>query len=379
MLVEFGAKNFFSFKEGFSVSFKLGSSCPEHISNGNEISNVMCIKGANGSGKTNVLKAINFIFGFCKDSFNSKPEVKIGFDSFFNNEDVSDFYVKFYIENTLYTYEATLTEGKIISETLFRKEKREVKVFERNENIISNVIREFDAIKSIPKLRSNASLISTAHQFQINCLEPIYDFFSDAISNVFYFGMNDSIEIKKLTKFMHEHSDYYEFVKATVKKFDPGLHDLYLHESEAGDGEKTYTPWFVFKIDNNIKILSYSMQSSGTQSLYKQLCGYKTVLDNGALMIMDEFDINLHPHILPHLLDFFINPETNPNNAQIIFTTHNTEILDFLGRHRTCLVNKDNNESYLYRLDDIPGDILRNDRAISPAYNLGKIGGVPKI
>jgi hypothetical protein len=43
------------------------------------------------------------------------------------------------------------------------------------------------------------------------------------------------------------------------------------------------------------------------------------------------------------------------------------------------LVNKEDNESFAYRLDEIPGDILRNDRPILPAYNDGKIGGIPKL
>ncbi len=94
---------------------------------------------------------------------------------------------------------------------------------------------------------------------------------------------------------------------------------------------------------------------------------------------MDEFDINLHPHILPMLLNYFTDPKSNTINAQLIFTTHNTSILNEMGKYRTFLVNKDDNESFGYRLDEIPGDLLRNDRDISPIYNAGKIGGVPKL
>jgi hypothetical protein len=53
--------------------------------------------------------------------------------------------------------------------------------------------------------------------------------------------------------------------------------------------------------------------------------------------------------------------------------------MDTLGKYRTFLVNKENNESFGYRLDEIPGDMLRNDRLISPIYNEGKIGGIPKL
>ncbi|EJL6274821.1 hypothetical protein NMR36_002930, partial [Vibrio cholerae] len=57
-------------------------------------------------------------------------------------------------------------------------------------------------------------------------------------------------------------------------------------------------------------------------------------------------------------------------------TAHNTEVMDALGRYRTILVNKEGNESYCYRLDEV--SMLRNDRPISPLYKKGKIGGVPK-
>ncbi|RLO37994.1 abortive infection protein, partial [Serratia marcescens] len=49
------------------------------------------------------------------------------------------------------------------------------------------------------------------------------------------------------------------------------------------------------------------------------------------------------------------------------------------GKYRTYLVNKEKNESYCYRLDEIKGDILRHGRLISPVYKEGKIGGVPKL
>ncbi|MNP67524.1 hypothetical protein D3C76_1633680 [compost metagenome] len=79
------------------------------------------------------------------------------------------------------------------------------------------------------------------------------------------------------------------------------------------------------------------------------------------------------------MLDLFIDEETNPDNAQLIFTSHNLEIMDYLGKYRTYLVAKEDSESYCYRLDEIPGDIIRNDRSISTLYRDGKLGGVPKI
>ena len=76
---------------------------------------------------------------------------------------------------------------------------------------------------------------------------------------------------------------------------------------------------------------------------------------------------------------WFDDEKTNPNNAQMVFSTHNTDILDYMGKYRTVFINKESSESYGYRLDEIPGDIIRNDRLVSPVYKSGKIGGVPRL
>lgn len=98
----------------------------------------------------------------------------------------------------------------------------------------------------------------------------------------------------------------------------------------------------------------------------------------GGILILDELDINLHPDLIPILLNFFESEKLNPKNAQLIFTTHNNEIMDRLKKSRIILVNKEDNESYLYKLDET-GEILRNDRSISKIYNTGKLGGKPNI
>ncbi|HHQ6617956.1 TPA: AAA family ATPase [Serratia fonticola] len=380
MVVDFGAKNFFSFKEGFNISFQFGKNCPEHISNGEEISNLICIKGANGSGKTNVLKAIYFIADFISNSFDNKPNGYLNFDSYFLNEGDSEFYVSFVLKNIAYRYEFVLNEKEVIKEVLYRKDKREVKVFERKDNKLVYAIKDFSGLYDIPKLRKNVSVISMANQFEISSIEPIHTFFRRFISNVRYSGMlSETIELSDLNEFLHGHKEYLDFVVKMVSKFDPAIVDIFLRETEDETKNKSYTPWFVFNVNGEVKVLQFALQSSGTKSLYKQLASYKAVLDSGSFLILDEFDINLHPHILPHLLDIFIDKELNKKGAQLIFTTHNTEVLDLLGRHRTYLVNKEGTESYCYRLDEIPGDILRNDRPISPAYNQGKIGGVPTL
>ena len=385
MLVSFGAKNFSSFKEGFDISFRFGNACPEQISQGKSISNIICVKGANGAGKTNILKALNFISSFISRSFDIKPDSHILFDSYFSSITPSEFYVSFIIGDILYTYEAILTDKKVINEKLYRKINREVLVLERDENEIKYIHKDFSELEKIPVLRSNVSIISMARQFGLGSVSDIWLFFTGIMSNVSYSGlMMDAFELDKINELMHSNKELLSFTKRFVSKFDPSIKDIFIKESETtvlltGSNKKTFDPWFVYDVDGEVEFLSFHNQSSGTKSLYKQSLLYYFVIEHGSVLVMDEFDINLHPHILPHLIDFFLDEDINKNNAQLLFTTHNTEILDILGRYRTYLVNKDGTESFCYRLDEIKGDIIRNDRSIAKVYNQGKIGGVPRL
>jgi uncharacterized protein len=89
MLLEFGAYNFASFKEGFEINLRKNK-------NGLEAYTLMGIKGANASGKTNVLKVPSFLSAFGTTSFNSKPDTDIIFTSFFNNDKETSIYAIFF-------------------------------------------------------------------------------------------------------------------------------------------------------------------------------------------------------------------------------------------------------------------------------------------
>ena len=377
MLLEFGARNFYSFKEGFEVSMRLGDSCPDKISKGKSYANVLAVKGANASGKTNVLKVFWFLSNFVLNSFNQKPDTELDFYSFFKNDDLTDIYIIFLDNKIEYRYELELTRKKIVSETLYRKDKRDTKIVERKDN---NIILRIDEFKTldIMKLRDNASLISTANQYDIDETKIIYRLFENLLTNVSSLGRHDNVVGKEvISKLYYNDKIEFQFVKDILSISDTGIEDITIIKDENRvTKEIKYLPIFHYKDD---KTLFFEEQSSGVQALFLQLGLYKAVLETGGVLILDEFDINLHPDLLPMLIDFFDNKEKNPNNAQLIFTTHHTDIMDKLGKYRVVLVNKEDNESYLYRLDEIQGDMLRNDRSIVQKYKEGKIGGKPRF
>lgn len=370
MLLEFGAYNFASFKEGFQVNLR-------EKKNSLEAHTLMGIKGANASGKTNVLKVPSFLSSFCTISFYSSPNSKINFESFFNSNEKTSIYAIFAENGIEYKYEIDLTENKVIKESIYRKDKI---IIERIDNeITKNTLEEFKDLKPMI-LRNNVSLISTARQYGSKSIDVIYNLFSKIFGNVYTYGLLEKTsDYEIVSKAYYQNKILFDFLKEILIKIDTGISDIKIFEREDQETkEKFYYPIFYYDIDKERKFLTYYDQSSGTKTLFLQLSLYKRVLDVGGILILDELDINLHPDLIPILLNFFESKKINTKNAQLIFTTHNNEIMDRLKKSRIVLVNKEDNESYLYKLDET-GEILRNDRSISKVYNTGRLGGKPKI
>lgn len=378
MLLRYGTRNFFCFKDWITIDLTLNEKVPPEIRDNGYITRTLCLKGANSSGKTNALKALSFLAFFCKDSFLLKPEQSISFDTFFNNNENTEFFIDFSLDNIEYSYELVLSQTKIFSEKLYRKEKRKTLVLSRSLNKITK--NTFFETKKQFTLRSNASIISTAKQYEINAFTKVYDFFDGFITNVGYKGLqHDFLDNSTLSKFYSANPELLKFVKNQIKKFDTGITDIKIESFINDKNDKVFFPVFSHTVDNLIKPLQYNVQSSGTKSLYQYLVFYYMTLQRGSILALDEFDINLHPDILPHLVELFENSKDNPKRSQLLFTTHNTEVIDIMGKYRTYLFNKENGASYCYRLDELGNNVIRNDRPISPLYRAGKLGGVPRI
>ncbi len=370
MLLEFGAYNFTSFREGFSINLR-------EKKNSKKAHTLMGIKGANASGKTNVLKVPYFLSSFCRNSFNYEIDEKIHISSFFQNNKETSIYAIFSKNNIEYKYEIDLTRDTVIKESIYKKEKL---IIERIGNeLTTNTINEFEELKTMI-LRNNVSLISTAKQYGHKSIDTIYNLFVNILGNVHTYGLSEQfIDYQFVSKLYYQEPLLLNFLKEIIIKIDTGISDIKVIENiDPETKKKSYHPIFSYKVDEKDNILTYHEQSSGTKTLYKQLALYKITLDNGGILLLDELDINLHPDLIPILLNFFESKKINTKNAQLIFTTHNNEIMDRLKKSRIVLVNKEDNESYLYKLDET-GEILRNDRSISTIYNTGRLGGKPKI
>lgn len=381
MIYSFGLRNFSCFKEGVDVSFELNEKVPFEISKGRPVTRVLGIKGANGSGKTQLLKGLSFLSRFCTVSFHREEGAPIPIDPHFRNSDPIDFYVDFEYNGSRYFYELSTTDREVISERLL-KGVRKTRVFERLGTEITYRLKKLAELDLIV-LKGNCSLISSAHNYKLKAkkeeLDDAYSFFLWVFSNVGYTGWQDSRNtVEQVSKDYFNEPKAFEFTKKIILECDLGISDIQIFERTV-DGKKEYYPGFVHKHGEKDHYLTDVLESSGTVALYKHLWLYWITLRFGGVLALDEFDIHFHEMILPKIIDLFDDEEINTTGAQFIFTCHNTELMDKLGKYRTILVNKEGNESYCYRLDEIPGGMIRNDRPISPLYKQGKIGGVPKL
>lgn len=377
-LVAFGARNYLSFKEGFEISLAQ----PVKGETNQAPTNALCIVGANASGKSNVLRALTYIAQFCCYSFNANPDEQLKIATYGFGPNPALFFVEFTIGETWYSYEAELTEDEVVRETLARKVKKTVKLFERSYDALET-IAEFDPLKKI-RLRKNVSIISIAHQYELDLLSDVYTFFSNIVSNIDpFFGETThsgrSLSIFTASMKYKNSPDLFAFIKKKLAEADTGITDIFIQEGLTAAQKEYYYPVFVHDNPEGSVEVPYMLESSGTRLLYTQLGLYKRVLDGGGVLLLDEFDNNLHPDLLGWLLDFFVGSEANRNEGQLIFTSHNTAILDKLTKYQVVAVAKEDNESFLYRLDELPGAIIRNDRSLEAIYKSGKVGGTPSL
>lgn len=381
MLLEYGVKNFLCFREGACASFRLDKNTPESISDGQGHAMLLCVKGANGSGKTHLLKGLAFIGSFASKSFSMDPDAEIPVDSHFNSDAPSEFFAEFVASDGItYLYELSVTKQCVRREALYKKIKRKTLLFERVLNKVSTIERLSD-IEDID-YRDNASVISTLNQHKNKELKPIYDFFGKFLFNVSqvgFIGGWHGLDINGASKLFSENPESLEFAIDFIKSCDIGIVNITIATEDGEDGKKKYFPIFHHSINDRILPIYPSTESSGTKYIFRMLLAYFHIIKNGGIIIADEFDLYLHPDILPKIIKLFTNKNINTSGGQIIFSTHNSDIIDICGKYRTILVNKEDNASYAYRLDELPGDILRNDRLISIPYKEGRIGGVPRI
>ena len=392
-------QNFYSFSDSVEVSFTLPKSrvsndLSAETATGQSVSKVMSVIGANASGKTNVLKAISFLTWFIELSFSQQDaESEIHFEPhFFHENENTEFELIFDIEGKLHKYLLILTKQRVIFEGLYIKNTQFFSyIFKRSwdeENKQYDIRQKgfgFSA-KEAKRVRQNTSILSTASQYQVEKSLQVTNEISLILCDV---GMHGRLESRRDIDELFTVADMFHRVPDLEKKasdllcsIDLGINKVYTKMKTfhlPQEGEKEFpVPYAVHQYEGKEKILELWKESSGTQRVYRLLRFILPVLEMGGMAVIDELEADLHPDMLEPLIKLFIDPESNPHNAQIIFSSHSHEILDLLNKEQVLLVEKDESgSSDLWRLSDMSG--VRRDDNLYAKYRSGAYGAVPNI
>ena len=413
MLLQFYFSNYRSFEgEGILDMRASGSSeLSSHIRNtlNEKVLPITAIYGANASGKSSVFEAFQFMalcvlesLSFSDD--NKKNPYKLKVDSFKfseSREKPSEFEIN-YIDKKgkkelYYNYGFKIDNSGILEEYLAFNTKTGVK---RNEDYIYIFKRERNQKlyldSSIEKFRENLEislkektlLVSLGAKLNIDDFIRVRTWFINTevinFSNSLYGALLENI----LPNNIIESEEVRKNLISFINSFDDSIIDIEVEKISAIDenDKDNYRVFTIHKSDKGTSTARISMneESSGTKKMFSLYQTLLDVLEKGGVFFADELDIKLHPLLMRNILLTFTDKEKNPNNAQLIFTTHNTIYMDMdlLRRDEIWFVEKDNGVSNLYSLDDITnekGEKVRKDSNYEKHYLLGNYGAIPNL
>lgn len=171
-------------------------------------------------------------------------------------------------------------------------------------------------------------------------------------------------------------------VLALLRYADLGIDDVQVVEvlDERHPDRPRRSIRLVHRVDEETHAFEIFDESEGTQTWYQLIGPVLTALRDGQILLLDEIDASLHPQLSAQLLELFQNPETNPDGAQLIFTSHDTNLLNSLNRDEVWLTEKRRNASTaLVALAEFGGDKVRRSLNLEKAYLQGRFGAVPEL
>ncbi len=405
MIHFFSCKNFYSFRNLNSLSFVVNDKAPANNSYyktnlGDRLSKVATVIGPNASGKTNLLKVLPFLKWLITDSFNNQPAAFMPIRAFMFNgggSKATELSVMFALKNLIYTYNIHLNHEKILLEELSFKNKSKTKIttkqiFLRKWNQTEKKYTLEDKRFNLPKnfknlLRPNASVLSLAVRLNHKESKEIYDYWQKLETNVVEAGWaGDHLSTHTNQQLISALDFYSENSNQKIKKeaekmlsrFDLGLKSFEIDKTKK-DNSLSINVKVAHSINNQeIYLPSITYESSGTKQLFVLLKAILVTLSKGGVAVLDEFDVNLHPEIIVSLFQLFIQPETNPYNAQLLFSTHNHLVLNSLDKYQINFTEKNKKgESDSWRLDELVG--VRADDNYYQKYLAGAYGAIPKL
>ena len=412
MLIQFRFKNFKSFRDDTILDLsatKITEYSNRVVQIGTEkILPTAAVFGANASGKSNVIEAFRYMTIYVMDSFayggetddkkskTRRPRLTpFLFDS--KSRDAESSFEVYFITSEenggrSYNYGFTLNQNGVIEEWLNSKAKtaREYKpVFYRNgsELDLSGLPGKMQDIIKL-SLYDETLIVSLGAKQRISRLKMIRDWFC----NVNFANFGNPFENVFLSSVIPEgFADDRAVQKKVIdyfSAFDPSIIGFRVEVMKGDDEDAEHV-----RIDavhhvigsDETAVIPLQDESDGTLKMFALYPALQDTLNTGSILFVDELNARLHPLLVRSFLILFLNPETNPNHAQLVFTTHDSWQLsnNLLRRDEIWFTEKaPSGVSTLYSLADFIDDVgvkIRKDESYEKNYLLGKYGAIPTL
>ena len=409
-IISFKAKNFKSYKDEVEFSFRAlnsdfrpGNYHEVELSNGETIRllNSAVIYGANASGKSNIIWAMFALISFIRSSRDDDPSDPIRYEPFLLSAETAtspiSLNIEFVADKEIYSYNVSYTEERFVSESLICSS-RDITYFSRSYDEVSffEELSEFNG-KSFLK---NHLVLSKLGLEANPIIQSVYSALASSqtlpVGNEISISEINNKNAKEILK--NDESILSQRLVNLIKISDFGIenvkiieHDFSKVQFPSGIDEKAKQR---FINENSLEIRMYhktldgtqqglniAVESAGTQVLFGVGARVLYVLERGDFLAYDEMNTAMHPRVFQLLVNLFNNPVSNPKNAQLLITTHDTGLLqdNMMRADQVWFAEKKDGVSELYSVQDFYDEV--DEVSICPPYEewyrSGRFGAIP--
>lgn len=405
MLLEFRFRNYRSFKEEtvFSMVASKDGSLPKNVTDTGisavrRVNRSAVLYGANASGKTNLIRAMQLMRGVVVDSAALQPNQEFNVQHYLldlvSPTEPTMFEVTILLNGIRYQYGFEFTKSRIIEEWLLVYQKAKPQVwFERKLDRASGEdLYKFGSNFSGPKAvwqnatRHNALFLSMAVQLNSKNLSDLHSWFAESLvvlPNGGEIAHDHSTQLiankvgeRRIVGLLNAADIGIKSIKTNTQMVQGFTMEFPSGASKSEEMEITL-PKFVHSAGDVSAEFDLGDESQGTQKLYALAAPLFDILESGKVLVIDELDRSLHPLLVRQIILAFSDPVQNCNGAQLLFTTHDTTQLDhtLLRRDQIFFVEKSSDDASVVvpLLEFSP----RKGEALEKGYLSGRYGGVP--
>jgi len=364
------------------------------------------IFGPNASGKSNILAAFAWlreaVAGSLRNWDETIPIQPFAFGDA-RHQDTS-FVVDLVVEGIRFEYILELNRERVSFEALYHyPEGRRRRIFERKRNelilqrglgelagarslltdrsLVLSIVRRFEEPATVSFIRSLMNMTSLGHSLNGFRRHPGFgrfktmDMFEAPIQDELDIFLDDELDLRD--------SSMRQQAMSLLQLADLGVADVRIEEEKverAGGIAKRRSAKLVHSSDDERLPFDYEAESEGTRTWFDLIGPVLVALQRGSLVLFDELEANLHPVLTSQLVQLFQGRASNPRGAQLIFTSHDTNLLNQLNRDEIWLTQKGSDGATRFAaLSDFAGEKVRRSQNVERGYLSGRFGALPDV